>query len=102
MGGNGGALRYGTAIRCKFSDCNAVVDATVARDSVLVNCLVVHNFSAVPALRDVTLVNCSVCANGTSDSTTQHVLDGTSRVYNSVIAGNTLVPLGSPSTTTTE
>ena len=104
FGGNGGALRYGTAIRCTFSLCDAVVDASVARDSVLANCLVTHNPCAVPALRDVTLVNCSICANGTpaDKNTSEHVLDGTSRIYNSVIAGNTRVPLGSPSTTTTE
>ena len=102
-GGHGGALRYGTAIRCSFSVSQATVSANVAGDSVLVNCLVAHNYcTTAAALHDVTLVNCSVCANGTSDSATQHVLDGTSRVYNSVIAGNTLAPLGSPSTTTIE
>ena len=73
------------------------MDASVARDSVLANCLVAHNPCAVPALRDVTLVNCSICANGTpaDKSTSECVLDGTVQVYNSVMVANTSAPLGS-------
>lgn len=82
-GFRGGALRYGSAIRCRFV--NLLGSATcVGRGATFMNCLVEGNRTNGGLFMDSTLVNCTVVGNGGSGS----VFSSPVYLYNSICVGN--------------
>ena len=82
----GGALQYGTAIRCMFSGNNSTSYGKVASQSILYNCVVVNNIGVERLFNyPRAIVNCTIARNKMNDfgySASNH------HVYNTIFLEN--------------
>ena len=82
-GFRGGALRFGSAIRCRFVNVQGP-GSCVGRGVSFLNCLIDGNLTDGGLVRESTLVNCTLVGNGGRGAVfSTHVY-----VYNSVCVGN--------------
>lgn len=84
-GTRGGALRYGTAVRCRFVHGETPAGSSICRGSMLVHCLADDNSGLGAAMMEVAAYNCTFSNNGGSGAAT---FGSKVRLYNCIVAGN--------------
>ena len=84
-GTRGGALRYGTAVRCRFVHGETPAGSSICRGSTLVHCLADDNSGLGAAMMESTAYNCTFSNNGDEKAAT---FGSKVSLYNCIVAGN--------------